>query len=179
MAGLCGFGLIPHATLEIPGSQRRLDRIMSLIRRCEFSFHDLSRVELDRNAPRTPRFNMPFELGLAMAIKSQTGAAKCFIFEAEPHRLNKSLSDLGGTDAYIHGGKPEGVLRELSNALYRDSNNPTFNELCDIYKDLKRTAAKLKSEFPHGSLFAARPFQEIVMVAQMSADDRISFLKRR
>jgi hypothetical protein len=71
IAGLCGFGLIPHATLEIAGSQRRLDRIVSLIRRCEFSFHDLSRVELDPIAPRTARFNMPFELGLAMAIKSQ------------------------------------------------------------------------------------------------------------
>ena len=117
IAGLCGFGLIPHATLEIPGSQRRLERVIKLIRRCHFSFHDLSRVELDRKYPPTPRFNMPFELGLAMASANQAGTAKCFVFEAKEYRIGKSLSDLDGTDPYIHGGKPEGVLRELSNAL--------------------------------------------------------------
>src|SRR5271157_2636986 len=69
IAGLCGFGLIPRAVLQIPGSKRRLDRILSLIRRCKISFHDLSRVELDRNRPPTPRFNMPFELGLAVALQ--------------------------------------------------------------------------------------------------------------
>ena len=47
IAGLSGFGLIPHATLEIPGSERRLARIVNLLRRCRYSFHDLSRVELD------------------------------------------------------------------------------------------------------------------------------------
>jgi hypothetical protein len=177
IAGQCGFGLIPHATLEIPGSGRRLDRIMDLIRRCEFSFHDLSRVELDPGTPHTPRFNMPFELGLALAIKSRMGVTKCFIFEAEKHRLKKSLSDLDGTDPYIHEGKPEGVLRELTNALYREENNPALDELREIYKDLRRAASKLKSKFG-GSLFAARPFRELVMVARMSADRRISFLKR-
>jgi hypothetical protein len=63
IAGLCGFGLTPRATLEIPGSERRLNRILSLIRGCRYSFHDLSRVELDRSSPSTPRFNMPFEGG--------------------------------------------------------------------------------------------------------------------
>src|SRR3972149_2049315 len=62
IAGLSGFGLIPHATLEIPGSERRLNRIMGLLRRCRYSFHDLSRVELDATPPETPRFNMPFEI---------------------------------------------------------------------------------------------------------------------
>src|SRR2546426_1771012 len=64
LAGLSGFALIPHATLEIPGSRRRLDRIVHLLRRCRYSFYDLSRVELDP----TPRFNMPFELGLVLAL---------------------------------------------------------------------------------------------------------------
>ena len=178
IAGLCGFGLIPHATLEIPGSQRRLDRIIRLIRRCHFSFHDLSRVELDRNSPPTPRFNMPFELGLAIAGNDQLGAARCFVFESKEHRLSKSLSDLDGTDPYIHGGKPEGVLRELSDALYRTDSTPPFTELRDIYKDLKVASSKLKSEFPTGSLFAARPFQELVMVARISANQRVSFLRR-
>ena len=100
LAGLSGFALIPRATLEIPGSQRRLDRIVHLLRRCRYSFHDLSRVELDSTPPATPRFNMPFELGLAVALeKTQRGRHEWLVFEARPHRVWKSLSDLAGTDA--------------------------------------------------------------------------------
>jgi hypothetical protein len=68
IAGISAFGFAPRATLEIPFSQRRLDRIISLIASSQYSVHDLSRVQLDRTAPRTPRFNMPFELGLTVGI---------------------------------------------------------------------------------------------------------------
>jgi hypothetical protein len=61
------FGMDPRVTLEIPGGTRRLDRIFSLIQSCEYSVHDLSCVRLDRAKPSTSRFNMPFELGLAVA----------------------------------------------------------------------------------------------------------------
>jgi hypothetical protein len=55
IAGLASFGLDPRATLEIPGGARRLDRILDLITSCQYSFHDLSRVQLDRKSPQTPR----------------------------------------------------------------------------------------------------------------------------
>src|SRR2546428_8438127 len=64
IAGLCAFGLRPRATLEIPGPTRRLDRILELISACRYSFHDLSRVQLSRDAPR---FNMHFEVRLAVS----------------------------------------------------------------------------------------------------------------
>ena len=54
IAGLSAFGLIPRATLEIPTSERRLERILKLIQQCVFSIHDLSRVQLDAKAPRVP-----------------------------------------------------------------------------------------------------------------------------
>ena len=66
IAGSNAFGLIPRATLEIPTSQRRLERILQLIQECAYSIHDLSRVELDAKAPQVPRFNMPFELALLL-----------------------------------------------------------------------------------------------------------------
>ncbi len=120
IAGLCGFGLMPHATIEIPGSARRLDRILTLIRSCRYSFHDLSRVELSATPPATPRFNMPFELGLAVAIaKMERRKHEWFVFESVRHRLNKSLSDLAGTDPYIHEGTSRGVLGALVNVLSR------------------------------------------------------------
>lgn len=60
LSGICAYGLTPRVALEIPGGERRLDRIIELIESCRYSFHDLSRVELDLRRPRTPRMNMPF-----------------------------------------------------------------------------------------------------------------------
>jgi hypothetical protein len=178
IAGLCGFGLIPHATIEITGSERRLDRINRLIRRCRYSFHDLSRVQLDRNRPATPRFNMPFELGLAVACaKHQRVTHNWFVFEAQAHRLKKLLSDLDGTDPYIHDANPRGVLRALANALSRAKNPPTLSELSAIYEDLTKAARAIKSELDGGSLFEARPFKELVILAGMSARERIASLR--
>ena len=71
IAGLSGFGLIPQAALQIPGSRRRLDRLIDLLGTCQYSFHDLSRVELDSHSPKTPRFNMPFECGLAVGLADE------------------------------------------------------------------------------------------------------------
>ena len=102
IAGLSAFGFQPRATLEIPFSRRRLERIRSLIAGSDYSIHDLSRVELDRTAPRTPRFNMPFELGITVGIDDPGHA--WIVCESKLRRLNKSLSDLDGTDAYIHEG---------------------------------------------------------------------------
>src|SRR5512142_3400843 len=69
IAAISAFGFTPRATLEIPFKQRRLDRILKLIRASDYSIHDLSRVQLDKQRPRTPRFNMPFELGLTVALE--------------------------------------------------------------------------------------------------------------
>jgi hypothetical protein len=69
IAAVSAYGFAPRATLEIPFGQRRLDRILTLIQESRYSIHDLSRVQVDRKAPRTPRFNMPFELGLTVALE--------------------------------------------------------------------------------------------------------------
>src|SRR5262245_40204901 len=57
----------PATILELgDGGVPRLDRLLMQIQSCAFSLHDLSRVEASGSG--TPRFNMPFELGLAVAI---------------------------------------------------------------------------------------------------------------
>ncbi len=177
IAGLCAFGLTPRATIEIPGGKRRLERIIELIRGCEYSFHDLSRVQLDRKPPATPRFNMPFELGLA--VNWALGANpmhEWFVFESSAHRLEKSLSDLNGTDPLVHDGKARGVLRALTNALTRKIHPPTFAELDAIYCDLSKEARRIK-ESRGGSLFEARPFQDLAVLARQLAEYRISSLR--
>jgi len=70
IAGLVGLGFTPRSVLQIPPNQRRLERILTQIKRCAFSVHDLSRVEPSGVRDPVPRFNMPFELGLACGLAS-------------------------------------------------------------------------------------------------------------
>ena len=165
IAGLSAYGLAPRATVEIPGGQGRLDRILELIQGCRYSFHDLSRVELDPKRPRTPRFNMPFELGLAVASqklvwKDQTW----FVFESRRYRLTKSLSDLNGTDPYVHGGTVRGVFRELTNALVRTQHHPSVEEMSEIYRELRKVVPGILREAGTDSLFGARVFRNLAFV---------------
>jgi hypothetical protein len=178
IAGLCAFGLRPRATIEIPSTRRRLERIVQLIRGCRYSFHDLSRVQLDRHFPATPRFNMPFELGLAVGwALGANPKHEWFVFESKHHRLEKSLSDLNGTDPHVHDGTAHGVLRGLTNALARKIHDPNMAELTAIYRDLSKAAHRVKLERKGGSLFEARPFQYLVFLARRLAQERISSLR--
>lgn len=173
ISGICTFGLVPRATIEIPGGERRLDRIFALIRGCKFSVHDLSRVQLARTAPRTPRFNMPFELGLAVAwAKMQPPNAHLWIvMEARARRLNKSLSDLDGTDVYIHDGKPAGVFRELGNLFVRGRGpQPTVQQMEAVYRGLKKEAPRISKEAGATSFFTARVFKNLVVLARTYAE---------
>lgn len=106
IAGLVSLGLYPRATIEIVGGEKRLDRIFNRIQACPNSVHDLSRVELDARRPETPRFNMPLELGLAVAWQKLNPERHVwFVFEAKLRRIEKSMSDLNGSDVHIHGGR--------------------------------------------------------------------------
>ena len=170
IAGIIAFGLVPRATLEIPGGARRLDRILDLIRSCRYSFHDLSRVELDVRRPATPRFNMPFELGLAVAWdKLNPGRHVWFVLEAKS-RVQKSLSDLGGTDVYIHAGRPGGVFRELCNALARRERQPTVQQMAGICRGLNDVLPEIKKRAGAKSAFGARVFADLILTARALAD---------
>jgi hypothetical protein len=168
IAGLTAFGLDPRATLEIPGGARRLDRIFELITSCQYSFHDLSRVEVDRKRPPTPRFNMPFELGVVLGwLKtSKKSNHTWFVFESVGHRVSKSLSDLDGTDAYIHDGRPKGVFRELGNALVRSTDQPTLRQMNAVYRKIKIASPLIMKNAGAKSLFEARVFRQLVVLAR-------------
>jgi hypothetical protein len=167
IAGVSSFSLVPRATLEIPGGERRLDRILSLIRSCPYSLHDLSRVELDRHSPRTPRFNMPFELGLAVAWqKPRPREHTWFVFEAMPRRAEKSISDLSGTDIYVHQGTVRGVFTQLCNAFVRLKSQPAAPEMEETYLRLKELLPKLQKQTGAQSPFEARIFRDLVVAAR-------------
>lgn len=165
------FGMDPRVTLEIPGGTRRLDRIFSLIQSCEYSVHDLSCVQLDRAKPSTPRFNMPFELGLAVASEMMgSGRQMWFVMESLKYRLGKSLSDLNGTDPYIHGGTIEGVFREMGNAFVRRRRQPSVLQMWTIYREVRGKIPAILTRCGTRSVFEARVFEEISFAASVAAD---------
>lgn len=175
IVGTACFGLTARATLEIPGGARRLDRIVELISGCKFSIHDLSRVQLDPNRPRTPRFNMPFELGLTVAWQRLRDPDHLwFVFEARRHRLSKSLSDLSGTDVYIHGGTIRGVFQQLCNAFIGERQQPSVIEMLSVYRYVKSELPSLLKASGASSIFdGGRVFRDVYVAAALRAEKRV------
>ncbi len=167
VVGLTAHGLKPLATLGFPRDARRLERIFQLIQGCRFSVHDISRIELDRKPPRSPRFNMPFELGLAVAWALLNARQHVWIgCDAVPHRPLKSLSDLNGTDFHIHEATVGGVMRALCNAFVSRSERPRVPRMLSVYRKLRRIIPKLQREAGTRDLFEARIFNDLVIAAR-------------
>jgi hypothetical protein len=151
-----------------------LDRILELIAESEYSIHDLSRVQLDSVAPRTPRFNMPFELGLTVALKSAKVPNHAWVVcETMRRRLNKSLSDLDGTDPYIHGGTVRGVFRELCNVFVRGRRQPTVLQMSQIYRVLRADFKNILRRAGASNPFNARVFKDLCIAASAAADELV------
>jgi len=112
IVGLCQLDMAPHLSSEIPGSGRRLDRIFDLIENCRYSIHDLSRVELSTAPTHAPRFNMPLELGMAMARRFMHPDQDhdWLVLVPEGHAYMQFVSDLAAYDPAKHDGSVEGVV---------------------------------------------------------------------
>jgi hypothetical protein len=165
LAGLYQLGLEPFVSSGIAGGERRLDRILALIQSCRYSIHDLSRVELSITPPATPRFNMPLELGLTITwAKLHPKRHTWYLLESTPRRLQKSMSDLDGTDPYIHSGNVLGVLSELRNAFVH-RNAPTMAEMMASYRILEASTERILADAGTRNVYSASVFRELCFVA--------------
>ena len=161
IVGLCQLGFVPHIASEIPGGARRLDRILALIKSCRYSIHDLSRVEVSVTSSATPRFNMPLELGMTIAWTNLHPTRHTwFVWESEPYRLQRSTSDLNGSDPYIHNGAAEGVLSELRNAFWRD-DAPSTPKMLETFRFVSANVDPILARNGTTNLFAQSVFKEI------------------
>lgn len=105
-------------------TEARLEKILQIIRTCQFGVHDISFVRLDP-VTRLPRYNMPFELGLFLGCcefgTKQEDRMSCLILDRDRYRYQKSLSDLAGRDIREHKGDPKQAIREVRNWLVTES----------------------------------------------------------
>ena len=108
---------------------------------------------------------MPFEAGLAVmySLMRTTPGHTYFIFETDYRRLQKSLSDLGGTDVYAHGGTVEGVLREISNALIAARRRPTVEKMVGFFDQVRSRLGDIMRNAGAETPYSARVFSDIVV----------------
>lgn len=117
---------------------------------------------------------MPFELGLTVAWQRFGNEHTWFVFEAAKFRILKSLSDLSGTDIYIHGGTVRGIFQQLCHAFIDEEKQPSVREMMVVYRYLKSEMANILKASNAGSIFdGARPFRDVYLAAALKADKRV------
>lgn len=103
------------------GGDIRFAKLCRLIGDSDDTIHDLSRTAV--GAMGLPRFNMPFELGLAMGARHYGGerqrTKRACIMVALDHALPRYLSDLAGSDPAVHHDDPHAVIRIVRGHLHR------------------------------------------------------------
>ena len=144
----CGY--YPRCALEITdAAEVRIDKIFRIISDSKFGIHDISRTELDP-VHSLPRFNMPLELGLFLGAR-QYGVAHqkkkvCLIFDHEPYRFQKFVSDIAGQDITAHENDIATLIRKIRNCLSTHSGNillPGGDKIIERYNTFRATLPAL------------------------------------
>lgn len=161
IAALTSLGRKPRCTLEIPEhGQGRIIRIIELLDNCAVSIHDLSRVGVP------VRFNMPFELGLAVYAKmkhtSSNPSQKLMLLEKVPHRLSKTFSDVEIKPS-IHAGKPLDAIFCVLDSLGReDSDSPSIKDVYLLWKKLMINSRNLMDNADRPDVYSRMLFKQLV-----------------
>lgn len=144
---VCGFRPL-CARSRLDSSEFRLDKVLDLIAASRYSIHDVSRVELDEGSA-LPRFNMPLELGLDLGCKRFSPSRKnksLLIFDAQPYRFQKYISDIGGQDVASHRNDPALAVASIRNWLRAESGRsdlPGPAALNVRYENFKRDLPRI------------------------------------
>jgi hypothetical protein len=171
IVGLTQLGLVMNVALAVP-NQGRLETIIELIEKSDFSIHDLSRVEL---AHGLPRFNMPVELGLALYRSRITrGKHRIFLFDRKPYQAQRSASDVNGIDPQIHNGTVRGLMSGLRNILRQPGDVTTVPEMLASYRAVQLKLPELRRNAGSKSLFEPAIFLDLTLAALVESQRLIA-----
>ena len=169
IASLVAIGRIPRTVLEISDrGQGRLRRIVEQMQTCRVSLHDLSRVG------NPSRFNMPFELGIAYALRRFRGRSQPYLIvllESKAHRLSRTLSDMAGYDPVIHQGKPWGAITAVLDSMGADTGDPDPQDVYRMWRRLMKVARVFKQQQHRNSIYSRTMFRLLVAAAAELAID--------
>lgn len=109
-------GFYPVMADSGPGGRPRLERILSGLMGSRYSIHDLSRCRGEGDA-NLARFNMPLELGMAMALRAAPAAHEAaheylILVPDDRGAYRRFVSDLAGFDPPGYDGTPARIALE-------------------------------------------------------------------
>jgi hypothetical protein len=134
----CGF--IPRSALESGDiAVPRMERIIRAVYSSYYSIHDLSRCRGEGDE-RLARFNMPLELGIAMARRFETKSRKhdWFVLVPEGHLYAGFISDLAGFDPGRYDGDAKSVVPPVVSWLATRPTNKQALEPAKVLAALPR-----------------------------------------
>lgn len=161
----CGF--IPRSALE-SGSVAvpRVERIVQAIFSSKYSIHDLSRCR-GEGSEHLARFNMPLELGVAMARrfmqKRMAQQHDWLLLVPEGHGYLKFVSDLAGFDPMRYDGKTESVVPNVMSWLATRPDavrTATPKEVLSALPQFQSETARLRRDWG-----AMLPWSDLVLAA--------------
>jgi hypothetical protein len=161
----CGF--FPRCAIETGSiAVPRMERIVHALRASKYSIHDLSRCQGEGGA-NLARFNMPLELGIAMAEGVGRRGSKhrhdWLLLVPHDHPYRQFISDLAGYDPTEHDGTPGGIVPAVMSWLATRPDAvqcPTPREVLESLADFY-TAAKALGDRWHGQA----PWADLVLEA--------------
>lgn len=140
----CGF--IARTALEVRGAAEfRLAKIARILEESRWSIHDISRVEVSPENP-LPRFNMPFECGLALGLQrfGRKRDRDFLILAGEPYQDKRTLSDLSGQDGAYHHNDPGEAVDAVRSFLASKSPSRVRGGAA-----IRGRLARFQAELPH------------------------------
>lgn len=164
VATISAIGFKPRSVLEVrEHGDGRLARIYDLMKACRASVHDLSRMA------SPPRFNMPFELGLACALKiEEPDRYEVIVFEAKRFRADRSLSDYKGHDVAIHRGTNDGMLSAVLETFRSDVDAAVLRK---VAREVRQSAEAMKRDLRSRTIFHPHLFARLVTLCGGVARD--------
>ncbi len=161
----CGF--MPRSAVEsVNTAEARMSRILEGIFSSKYSIHDLSRCRGEGDE-HLARFNMPLELGMAMARRYMTARKSerhdWLVLVPEGHGYLKFVSDLAGFDPMRYDGKTESVVSKVMSWLATRPDavkTPTPSAVLSALPAFQAEKARLRHEWK-GDL----PWADLVLAA--------------
>lgn len=159
----CGF--MPRSALESgTASEPRLNRILRALFGSKYSIHDLSRCT-GEGSENIARFNMPLELGMAMARRFIEPVTEhdWLVLVPRGHTYVRFISDLAAYDPVTHDRSVPGVVIAVMSWLAtRDEAAPPVTpkdvlDLLPAFQEKKRILADVWGGFP--------PWADVIVVA--------------
>ncbi|HTX34419.1 MAG TPA: hypothetical protein VME43_05330 [Bryobacteraceae bacterium] len=143
----CGF--IPRSALESGTiADPRMVRITRAIFESKYSIHDLSRCRGEGDA-NLARFNMPLELGIAMACRylGRRSANRHDWLAMVPagHQYGRFISDLAGFDPLVHDGTERGLIVAIMSWLATRVDSVGTLSPGQVLKGLPRFSGEMRS----------------------------------